>query len=43
MAAGAEADQLVRITQVRPALEILAFKPRQVDQHILRSRLSGQR
>ena len=40
MAAGAEADQLVRVTQVGATLEILPFKPGQVNQHLFRSRLA---
>src|SRR4051794_5712591 len=35
MPAGSEADHLVGIAQVRPALKILALKPGQIDQHLL--------
>ena len=42
MSAGAEADPLVRITEVGPALEIFAFEPGDVDQHLLCGRPASQ-
>src|SRR5262249_13264946 len=43
MPAGAEADPLRGIVGVGPALEILLFETRQIDQHLLRRRLAGER
>ena len=43
MPAGAEADQLGGIVQVGPALEVFAFEPGRIDQHLLRGRLAGER
>jgi len=39
VSAGAETDQLIGITEVGLALEILAFEPGQVNQQLFRSRL----
>ena len=43
MPAGAKADQLTGIIEIRLALEIFAFEPGRIDQHILGRRLAGQR
>ena len=40
VSAGAEADQLVGVAHVGPTLEILAFEPGQVNQHLFRGRLA---
>ena len=40
--AGPEADLLGGIVRIRPALEIVPFQPREIDQHLLRGRLAGQ-
>src|SRR5262249_45198462 len=40
VAAGAEADQLVRVLHIGPALEILAFEPGHINQHLFRCRLA---
>src|SRR5262249_10961025 len=37
VSAGAEADQLVRVTHVGPAFEVFSFEPIQVDQYLFRS------
>jgi hypothetical protein len=42
MPAGAEADQLAGIIEIRPALEIVAFELRRIDQHFLWRRLACQ-
>ena len=41
MAARSEAHPLIRITRIRPALVIIAYKPRHIDQDFFWSRLSG--
>jgi hypothetical protein len=41
MAAGAEADQLGGITNVRPSLVVLALEAGEVDDEGLRGRLAG--
>ena len=43
MSAGAEADQLVRISHVGAALVVLPFELGQIDQHLLWSRFAGER
>ena len=43
MSAGAEADQLVRVAEIRPPLVIIAFEPRQIHEHFLGGRFAGQR
>jgi len=40
VSAGAEADQLIGVTDVRLALEILSFEPGQVNQHLFRGWLA---
>ena len=42
MAAGAEADQLLRIGQIGPALVVVALQPSQIDEQLGRGRLAGQ-
>ena len=41
--AGAEADSLRGMIKIRPAFEILLFEAGQIDQHLLRCRLAGER
>ena len=43
VSAGSEADHLVGIAQIRPALKILALKPGEVDQHLFRRGLARER
>ena len=40
--AGPEADLLGGIVRIRPALEIVPFQPREINQHRLWGRLAGQ-
>ena len=42
MSAGAEADHLMRIVQIRLSLEILPFQPGNINQFVVRGRLSRQ-
>ena len=42
MPAGAKADQLAGIVEIRLALVIFAFEPGRIDQHLLGGRLAGQ-
>jgi hypothetical protein len=42
MPAGAKADQLTEIIEIRLALEIFAFEPDRIDQHFLWRRLACQ-
>ena len=42
MPAGAKGDPLFGVVEIRPALEIFAFEPGQIDQHLLGRRLAGQ-
>jgi len=39
----AKADQLVRVIEIGAALEIFAFEPDRIDQHLLWRRLAGKR
>src|SRR5439155_25137034 len=41
--AGSEADHLVGIAQVRPALKVLAVEPGHIDQYFLWGRPAGKR
>jgi hypothetical protein len=43
MPAGAKADSLRGIIEIRAAFEILLFEAGQIDQHLLRCRLAGER
>jgi hypothetical protein len=43
MSARAKADPLGGIIRIGQAFEILPFEPGQVDQHLLRRRLAGER
>src|SRR5262245_4427915 len=43
MSARAEADDLIGIAHIRPALEILALEPGHIDQHLLRRGVASQR
>ena len=43
MPASAEAYPLGRVIHVRPAFEILPLQAGEIDQHLLRSRLAGER
>ena len=42
VSAGAEADQLVGVTQVGATLEILPFEPGQIHQHVFRCGLARE-
>ena len=43
MPAGPEADLLGGIVGIRPALQVVAFQPGEIDQQFLRGRLAGER
>jgi len=43
MPAGAKTDPLLGVIDIGPALKILAFKARQVDQHLFRRGLARER
>jgi hypothetical protein len=43
MSAGAKADQLVWVIEIRAPLKIFAFEPVRIDQHLLWRQLAGKR
>ena len=43
MPAGSKADELLRIVEIGPTLEIFALEPGRIDQHLLWRRLAGDR
>ena len=43
MSDGAETDQLLWVVKIRTAFELLALEPRQIDQHLRRFWLAGER